>query len=92
MTENISTPLLKNLLKTACNFLQLNTEKPKVMILGPDIASEQNFSDHYPLMSPFISSERMAKCVLVHDSVIKAPESATTEGERAAFSVRTHIE
>lgn len=39
------------------------------MILGPDIASEQNFSAHYPLMSPFITSERMTRCALVHDRV-----------------------
>lgn len=68
------------------NCLQLKAEKPGQMIWRLDIASEQHFWAHYPLMSPFISSERMTRWVLVHDSAVRT-EGVMTEGERA-FSVR----
>lgn len=50
------------------DFWQLNADEPEVMILGPDNVGEPII----PLMSPVISSERVTRCALVRDSVVRA--------------------
>lgn len=80
--------LLKTLYKckncVKCN-LQWNADKPEVMILGPDTAGKQHFWAHYVLISPLITSDRVTRCVQVHDRLWDW-ESAMIEGEWA-FSV-----